>query len=169
MESASFRLYRQCVCVCVCVCVSDCIAHMFRKSTVSNLWLAIYWRYDGTGGMSEPKQFLPVKHLTARHWICEHTNEEIFSDKAKCIAKFFDFRLNVTHILRSVHSDAMLFLCAFRILFFSFLTRSRCWCCCYFLGERRCFRCRVVGYNRRRKIELLCSVCLFFGCVKCKM
>lgn len=106
--------------MCMCVCVSDCIAHMFRKSTVSNLWLAIYWRYNGTGGMSEPKQFLPVKHLTARHWICEHTNEEIFSDKAKCIAKFFDFRLNVTHILRSVHSDAMLFLCAFRILFFRF-------------------------------------------------
>lgn len=63
--------------------------------TLQNLLLKIYCR------MVWAKQFLPVKHLTARHSICEteHTNAERFSsiNKMKRIAKFFDFRLNVTH------------------------------------------------------------------------
>lgn len=50
------------------------------------------------------KQFLPVKHLTATHWIYViHTMPARFSPiKRKCIANFFDFSLNVTHILRFV-------------------------------------------------------------------
>lgn len=118
--------------------ILDCIAHMFQKiyhleSFTCNLSYSIFFFFCRSSNIfvrcfsffffvyEMSKQFLPVKHLTDIEYV--NTQTKRFSlIKRKCIAKFFDFSLNVshTHILCYVVVVVVYVLFCFEKMFFLF-------------------------------------------------
>lgn len=149
----------------LCFCFSsECIAHMFLENSPSQIYFRSSARvrhHRHAIGVS----LVNVKQLDIEY-MCKNTNErEIFSDKTKRIAKFFDFSLNVAHILCSL---VVVVICRLHALpwIFKLCRCYGCWCCFYFFffGLRAQYRLSAPNFCFVRGVALI-----FCDCIKCKM